>query len=136
MTADQYQAILQELARVARVPDPSALIEAGRIEVSGHRALLVHEPDYDPHLLQVRIVLGAFPLEHREAVALGLLEANYLAGYGGEWVYSLLPETKEAVLTIRLPLVLTPNAQELWRLLSECVQQAGQMWESLLKEKS
>jgi hypothetical protein len=134
MTSEQYQALLQGLAHVAVLPDPAALLNVGLLNIGEYRAVLVHEPGYDPNLLQVRLILGGFPAELKEVVTQKLLEMNYIAGYGGEWVYSLMPESGEAVLSARIHLDSNLSAQELWQVLSDCARHGGEMWDGMLAE--
>ena len=131
MTAEQYRQLLHELAHVAGLSDSSAMLTQGRVKIGDLNALLVHAPDYDPRLLQVRLSLGSVPEDTRSAIAQALLEANYVEGYGGECVFSLRPETGDAVLTMRLKLESGLSAQELWQSLSNVAYHGTQMWESI-----
>ena len=134
MTSDQFSSLLRDLAQVAGLPETSALLSNGAVDIEGHRAVLVHKPDYDPDLLQMRLVLGSFPEQAKPAVAEALMEMNYVAGFAGEWVYSLLPGSPQAVLTSRINLDKTPTAQDLWQVLSDCAGHGLQLWESLLAD--
>jgi hypothetical protein len=131
VTAEQFQALLQELARAAGLPDASGLLDHGRLNIGPWSSLLVHDAGYDPELLQVRMNLGGFAGEQRDVVMQALLEANYGEGWGGECVFSLSPDTGEVALTMRLELSPSLSAQELWQALSDIAQQGGRMWEEI-----
>jgi hypothetical protein len=134
VNSDQFGTLLKDLARVASLPEDSALLSSGALEIAGRRAVLVHKPEYDPDLLQVRLVLGSFPPDSKPAIATALLELNYVAGFAGEWVYSLLPDSAQAVLTSRIHLHEIPTAPELWQMLSDCAQHGLDLWESVLAD--
>ncbi|MBC5766502.1 hypothetical protein [Ramlibacter albus] len=131
MNQEQYLALLRDLAHVACLSDASSLLTSGRIVIGELATLLVHDPRYDPGLLQVRYRLGAVPAELREVVLQALLEANYAAGYGGECVFSLMPESGDAVLTARLALAPSLSAQDLWQSLSDMARHGQEMWQQI-----
>ena len=134
MTPEQYQYLLHELAHVAGLPYPLALMNHGRLKIGDVNAVLIYEPQYDPDLMQARLLLGGVPHELRESVMEALLEANYFEGYGGECVFSLSPQSGEIVLTMRLPLLPSLSAQELWQALSDIARHGSQMWEAIMAE--
>lgn len=134
MNPEQYQYLLHELAHVAGLPYPLALMNHGRLKIGDVSALLIYEPQYDPDLMQARLLLGSVPDELREAVMQALLEANYFEGYGGECVFSMSPQSGEIVLTMRLPLLPSLSAQELWQALSDIARHGSQMWETIMAE--
>lgn len=131
MTSDQYQALLTDMARTAGLADSTELLRDGRLRIDDRDALLEHDPRYDEHLLQVRILLGELPPPADESPARALLKANYVAGYGGDCVFSLYPTSDEIVLTLRLPLRDTLSGQELLGRLSEAVAAGMAVWERL-----
>lgn len=133
MTPDQYQALLEELARAAGLPEPSSLLEHGRLRIDGRSALLVHDAAHDPGLLQLRMVLGEVPRGREALLMSGLLRANYIGGYAGECVFSLFPTSDEVVVTMRMRLAPALTAQELWQSLSETASQATRAWGDLLE---
>jgi hypothetical protein len=124
MTPEQYQYLLHELAHVAGLPYPMALMNHGRLKIGDVNAVLVYEPQYDPGLMQARLMLGCVPQELKAAVMEALLEANYFEGYGGECVFSLSPQSGEIVL----------SAHELWQALSDVARHGSQMWETIMAE--
>ena len=132
MTSEQYHALLRDLAHVAGLPDSLRLVRHGRLGIGECRAVLVHEPAYDPDILQLRLILGSVPEALKDVIAQALLEANYVEGYGGECVFSLAPESGDAVLTMRLHLPPTFSAQELWQELSDIARHGSQMWEAIV----
>lgn len=132
MTSEQYQALLHELARVAGLSDTSSLLEHGRVTIGESSALLEHNPGYDADLLQVRLLLGRFPTEHADVVSKALLEANYISGYGGECVFSLLPGSDDVVITMRMKLHPSLSPQELWQELSDIARHGSKMWEEVV----
>jgi hypothetical protein len=134
LTSYQFDALLRDLAHVAGLPETSALLTSGAFDIAGRRAVLVHKPDYDPDLLQMRLVLGSFPPELKPDITQALLELNYVAGFAGEWVYSLLPGSAQAVLTSRIHLHDTSSAHDLWQVLSDCARHGLELWESLLSD--
>jgi hypothetical protein len=131
VTSEQYRSLLQELARVSGLADSSSLLEHGRVKIGELNAVLEHSPKYDEDLLQVRILLGALPPNDADMMTKALLEANYVSGYGGECVFSLMPETDDVVITMRLRLQSSLTAQELWQELSDIARHGGQMWEKV-----
>jgi hypothetical protein len=132
MTSEQYRSLLEELARVSGLGDSSSLLEHGRLKIGDINAVLEHDPKYDEHLLQVRMLLGGFPEQQQAVVTKALLEANYISGYGGECVFSLFPESDDVVLTMKMRLNAGPTAQELWQELSDIARHGGQMWETIV----
>lgn len=134
MTSDQYKALIQDLAHVAGLSDASSLLEYGRVMIGEGRALLVHDPDHDPDLLQVRVTLGNFAESLEVAVLQALMETNYVKGYAGDCVFSLRPGAQEAVLTMRLRLRQVASAQDLWQSLSDIARHGRQMWEEIMAE--
>ncbi|MBC5764601.1 hypothetical protein [Ramlibacter albus] len=131
MTSDQFKVLLQELAQLAGMADTTGLLEHGRVRVGEVPVVLEHDPAYDAELLQVRLLLGALPPQETDLVARALLEANYVSGYGGECVFSLMPETDDAVITMKVRLVQGLTAQELWQELSDVAHHGSRMWESI-----
>ena len=131
MTSEQFKSLLQELAHVAR-GDAAELVEHGRVQIGNLKALLAHDPAYEAELLQIRMLLGNMPTQEQELIAKALLEANYVSGYGGECVFSLMPDTDDVVLTLKYRLhdALTP--QDLWQELSDIAENGGRMWEAIL----
>jgi hypothetical protein len=131
MTSEQYQALLNELARVGGLADPTPLLAHGRVKVGELNVLLEHEPNYDENLLQVRMLLGGFPPEQQD-ITKALLEANYTSGYGGECVFSLFPQSDDVVVTMKLRLDSAMSAQELWQQLSDVATHGARMWEAIV----
>jgi hypothetical protein len=134
MTPEQFHTLLQELARIGGLHDSSSLLEHGRVNIGDCAALLIHEPAYDPDLLQLRIILGTLPEAGDSAVMEALLQANYVEGYGGECVFSLVPESGEAVVTLRLRLRESMSATELWQGLSDLARHGSGIWESIISD--
>lgn len=132
MTSEQFRALLQDLANAAGLADATSLLEYGAVNVGERAALLVHEPAYDPDLLQVRISLGEVPPAQEDAIATALLEANYVEGYGGECVFSLSPESLEAVVTMRLRLQSSLTAKDLWQSLSDIARHGSGIWDGII----
>jgi hypothetical protein len=132
MTTDQYLSLLRDLAGIAGMADPAPLLTQGRLSVGETRTVLEHDPDYDPDLLQVRLLLGALPGEDQDIVARALLETNYVSGYGGECVFSLMPETDDAVITMKMRLHPALSAPDLWQELSDVAMHGQQMWNSIV----
>jgi hypothetical protein len=130
MTSEQFNLLLQDLARVAGLSDASGLLEHGRVKIGELDAVLVHEPSFDPDLLQVRIRLSTLPAQSEELTR-ALLEANYISGYGGECVFSLFPASDDVVITLRVKLESAMTAQELWQGISDVARHASQMWEGI-----
>ena len=130
MTSEQFNLLLQDLARVAGLSDASGLLEHGRVKIGELDAVLVHEPAFDAELLQVRIRLATLPA-HSEELSRALLEANYISGYGGECVFSLFPASDDVVITLRLKLESAMSAQELWQGISDIARHATQMWDGI-----
>ena len=131
MTSEQYQQLLQELARVSGLADASALLTSGHLRVGDLNLQLHHEPRYDERLLQVRALLGKIPPQEHVTIAMALLEANYVGGYGGECVFSVLPDSQDVVLTIKIRLPAAVTAQDLWQSLSDIARYASRMWEQI-----
>ena len=132
MTSEQYQSLLRELARVGGLADASALLDGGCLKIGELDVLLEHEPGYDPELLQVRALLGGFPEEQEHIITKALLQANYASGYGGECVFSLLPESDDVVLTMKMRLDASLSAQELWQSLSDIARHGTRMWKTVI----
>ena len=131
MTADQYQHLLQDLAHVAGMTDPSGLIDHGRVKIGELDAVLEHEPAYDAELLQVRMRLGTLPAEGKDLTR-AILEANYVSGYGGECVFSLYPASDDVIITMRVRLQESMTAQELWQGVSDVARHSNQMWQGIV----
>ncbi len=131
MTSEQYKMLLQDLARVAGLANPSALMENGRLKVRELDCVLEHSPAYDEKLLQVRMRLGTMPLNTAELTR-AILEANYVSGYGGECVFSLYPKSDDVVITMKVRLQESLTAQELWQGISDVAQHGSQMWEGIV----
>jgi hypothetical protein len=131
MTADQYQQLLQDLAHVAGMTDPSGLLDHGRVKIGELDAVLEHEPAYDAELLQVRMRLGTLPPEGAD-LSRAILEANYVSGYGGECVFSLYPASDDVIITMRVRLQASMTAQELWQGISDVARHGGQMWQGIV----
>jgi hypothetical protein len=131
MISEQYQLLLQELARVSGLADATGLVQHGRLKIGETDAVLAHEASYDANLLQVRLRLGRLPEQHEDFTK-ALLEANYVSGYGGECVFSLYPGTDGVVITMRLRLHEQHTAQELWQELSDIARHGDQMWQSVV----
>ena len=131
MTSEQYRALLQELAHVGGLSDATSLLEHGRVMIGELSAVLEHEPRYDEHLLQVRFLVGSFPQADAFAIAKSLLEANYVGGYGGECVFSVVPDSDDVVVTLKVHLHPSLTAQELWQDLSAVARHASELWEQV-----
>ncbi|MRD49552.1 CesT family type III secretion system chaperone [Caenimonas koreensis] len=131
MTSEQYQLLLQDLVRLSGLSDPSGLLEHGRVKIGDIDAVLEHEPNYDPDLLQVRMRLGTLP-DNAEDLTRAILEANYISGYGGECVFSLYPASDDVVITMKVRLLEALTAQELWQGISDVARHGGQMWQGIL----
>jgi hypothetical protein len=131
MTPEQYRLLLEDLARVAALADPSGLLEHGRIRIGEVDSLLVHDAAYDEHLLQVRMRLGTLPADGAQ-LARALLESNYVSGYGGECVFSLYPSADDVVITVRVRLQEQLTGQELWQAISDAARHGQKMWEGIV----
>lgn len=131
MTSEQFQHLLQDLAHVAGMTDPSGLLDHGRVKIGELDAVLEHEPAYDAELLQVRMRLGALPSEGTD-LSRAILEANYVSGYGGECVFSLYPASDDVIITMRVRLQASMTAQELWQGISDVARHGGQMWQGIV----
>lgn len=131
MTSEQYKMLLQDLARVAGLANPSALMEHGRLKVGDLDCVLEHSPSYDEKLLQVRMRLGTMPADTTD-LSRAILEANYVSGYGGECVFSLYPKTDDVVITMKVRLQESLTAQELWQGITDVAQHGSQMWEGIV----
>ncbi|MBC7603099.1 MAG: CesT family type III secretion system chaperone [Ramlibacter sp.] len=131
MNSEQYQVLLQDLARLSGLADASSLLEHGRVKIGDIDAVLEHEPNYDPDLLQVRMRLGTLP-DDAEDLTRAILEANYVSGYGGECVFSLYPASDDVVITMKVRLQESLTAQELWQGISDVARHGGQMWQGIL----
>ncbi|MES2632704.1 MAG: CesT family type III secretion system chaperone [Pseudomonadota bacterium] len=131
MTSEQYMVLLQDLARVAGLANPSALMENGRLKVQDLDCVLEHSPAYDEKLLQVRMRLGTMPSDTTDLTR-AILEANYVSGYGGECVFSLYPKSDDVIITMKVRLQESLTAQELWQGISDVAQHGSQMWEGIV----
>jgi len=132
MNTDQFQTLLAEFAHIAQLADPSDLLKHHRLQLGGVETALEHQPAFDPDLLQLRVQLGTFDESQRDEVLTALLESNYLIGYGGQCVYSLLPTTNDVVLTMRLQLDESISAQELWQQMSDLVRHSSELWQQVM----
>jgi len=82
----------------------------------------------------VRILLGSLSKvaqEQQHTVAMAMLQSNYIYGYAGECVFSVLPDSKDVVLTLRQRLHPALTAQELWEELSDTARHGSKMWEDI-----
>ncbi|RYX89599.1 MAG: hypothetical protein EOO28_32365 [Comamonadaceae bacterium] len=131
MNAEQYQLLLQDLARVAGMADTAGLVAHGRLKIGELDAVMDHDPKYDENLLQVRMRLGTLPAES-EDLTRAILEANYVSGYGGECVFSLFPASDDVIITMRVRLDASMSAQELWQGISDVARHAAQMWQGIV----
>jgi hypothetical protein len=129
MTSDEYRSLLQQLATEAAMADPSGLVDHGRVKIGEHSAWLEHEPAYDSKLVQLRMLLGGLGPAHTGPAPQALLEANYVNGYGGDCVFSLLPETDDVVVTIKLRLQQGMTAREFWQDLSDAAHHGAKLWD-------
>jgi hypothetical protein len=127
MTAEQYRLLLQDLARLADPRDGDSLLEHGRAKVGALDTVMVHAPEYDPDLLQVRMRVGTLP-EPSGHILRGILEANFISGFGGECVFSLFPNSRDVVMTLRHRLDEATTPQDLWQGLTDVARNAEQMW--------
>jgi hypothetical protein len=131
MTSDQYQLLLKDLAHVAGLSDPSGLLKYGLLKLGETSVVLVHEPEYDENLLQIRVLLGGLPPKNAAILTKAMLQSNYVNGYGGEHVFSLLPDTDDVVFSMRHVLHPALSAQELWLGLCEVARMGDQMWKAI-----
>jgi hypothetical protein len=113
MNAEQFQLLLQDLAKVAGLADPDLLVDQCRVRVGGMTVVLEHSPDENPDVLYVRAHLGRFEEEHRAVITTALLETNFINGWGGMRVFSLVPQTDQVVLTVSTPLLAATTAHAL-----------------------
>lgn len=131
MTSEQYQSLLQELARVGGLADPTALLNHGRLAIDGVSVVLEHNANYNKELLQVRLLLGALPGDQHD-IECALLEVNYMNR--GNCVFSLYPKSENVVVALNLSLGSSMTAQDLWQELSGAVQSGLLMWQDLIAE--
>lgn len=131
MNAEQFQLLLQDLAKVAGLADPDLLVDQCRVRVGGMTVVLEHSPDENPDVLYVRAHLGRFEEEHRAVITTALLETNFINGWGGMRVFSLVPQTDQVVLTVSTPLLAATTAHDLWQVLSDVASQGGTMWSQI-----
>jgi hypothetical protein len=132
MTSEQYQSLLQELARMGGLANPALLLNEGRVKVGDLNVRLEHDVRGDGNLLQVRMLLGGFAAPQRESMTKALLEANYLHGYGGDCVFSVFPESDDVIMTMKMQVNSSMTAQELWQHLSALAQRATRMWDEVV----
>lgn len=129
MTFEQYQSLLQELARVGGLADPTALLNHGRLAIDGVSVVLEHNADYNKELLQVRLMLGALPGDQHD-IECALLEVNYMSR--GNCVFSLYPKSDNVVVAMNPSLGSSMTGQDLWQELSGAVQSGMLMWQDLI----
>jgi hypothetical protein len=131
MTSDQYQTLLQDLARVSGLHDAASLLNHGRATVDEMKVVLEHNPDYDENLLQLRLLLGEIPPD-LQGIGSALLATSYLSGR--DCFFSLYPKTDTVVMAMNLRLGVSLTAQELLQQLTATVEAASQAWSELLRE--
>lgn len=129
MTSDEFRDLMRQLATEAAMSDATSLVEHGRVMIGERSAWLEHEPTYDDKLVQVRILLGTLEQGQAGGAARALLEANYVNGYGGDCVFSLLPESEQAVVTLKVRLKPAMSAREFWQDLSDAAHHGGKLWD-------
>jgi hypothetical protein len=131
MNAEQFHLILKDLAKVAGLADPALLVDQCRVRVGGMNVVLEHSPDENPDVLFVRAHLGRLEEKHRALITTVLLETNFVNGWGGIRVFSLVPQTDQVVLTVSTPLLAATTPHDLWQVLSDVASQGGTMWRQI-----
>jgi hypothetical protein len=102
MTDTEFMQLCRDIGQVLQPDNPDVLCEEGSIEIDGVNIALFFEADSDADLLCCYIDLGEINQADRAEAYRALLTLNLLSGSKTTGVYSLDPESGNAIFILQL----------------------------------
>lgn len=117
MNIDEYQNLLRSFCEQERL-DAIALLHDGVIAVDGRSVAVHFEPEISTEHILVRAELGIIPDRIMRECMEFMLFANHKWGMDGT-MFSLQPDSREPVLTTRIPATPSTTSSQLRQALNE-----------------
>lgn len=136
MSRVRYESLLCDFGNAAGIDDVASFLATGHLRSGEFDLAVLHDEQLDPDTVFVYVDLGLPDEGQGQADGYkAMLDANYFIGSPQTGVLCLQPDTRHAVLAVRLSLDRLGNGAELANALSRCLDQA-ERWRKSRKGSS